>query len=94
MSGINNTPSGIEWRYTAKKVRLGPFDSYVVVPPLILFAMHIKFWTFMLAVVAVSVMWVLELFFRLPLPEAIRVVRSSIAGERRAATPWWKIRRL
>ena len=90
----DNTPSGIEWRYTAKKVRLGPFDSYVVVPPMILFAMHIKLWTFMFALIAVATMWVLELFFRLPLPEAIRVARSKIAGDRRPALPWWKVRRL
>ena len=90
----DNTPSGIEWRYTAKKVRLGPFDSYVVVPPLVLFAMHIKLWTLLLAIGTVIVMWILELFFRLPLPEAVRVLRSKIAGNHRPSTPWWHMRRL
>jgi hypothetical protein len=89
-----NTPSGIEWRYTAKRVRLGSFDASAVVPPLILFAMKIKMWTFMLLIVTVIVMWILEVFFRLPFGEALRSLRRIVAGNRRNAVPWWEQRKL
>lgn len=94
MKQQTNTPSGIDWRYTAKKVRVGAFDANAVVPPLILFAMHIKLWTFILAVAVVVGMWILELFFRLPMKEAMRSGRRILAGERRSVTPWWQVRRL
>jgi len=54
-----NTPSGIEWRYTAKKVRMGTFDAQAVVPPMLLFFMKIKMWTFAIFVLTVVVMWTL-----------------------------------
>lgn len=89
-----NTPSGIEWRYTAKKVRIGAFDANAIVPPLLLFAMHIKWWTFVLALIVVFSMWILELFFRLPMKEAMRTGRRILAGKHRPVTPWWEERRL
>lgn len=89
-----NTPSGIEWRYTAKKVRVGAFDANAVVPPMILFAMKIKLWTFGIAAVTIIVMWALEIFFRMPLPEAFRSFRRIAAGSTRNSVPWWELRRL
>lgn len=88
-----NTPSGIEWRYTAKKVRIGPFDANAIVPPFILFMMNIKLWTFGLALATVAIMWVLEVFFRMPASEAIRSGRRFVAGQRRNAVPWNEQRR-
>ncbi len=94
MSYSNNTPSGIEWRYTAKKVRLGPFDAMAVVPPMILFFMNIEIWTFVLAIATIIALWILEIFFRMPMSEARRSFRRMIAGERRSVVPWWQNRRL
>jgi hypothetical protein len=45
------TASNIQWRYTALKVRVGPFDALVVMPPLLLFLMHVRTWTLILALV-------------------------------------------
>lgn len=94
MNNYTNTPSGIEWRYTAKKVRLGPFDANAVVPPLILFAMNIKLWTFILAMVTILALWVLEIFFRMPMGDAVRSLRRIVAGARRSVTPWWQQKHL
>lgn len=84
------TLSEIEWRYTAKKVRLGPFDATVVVPPFMLFSMHIAWWTFSLMLCAIVVLWVIELFFHMPLKIAARSLRATLAGSARRAVPWWK----
>lgn len=85
-----STPSGMQWRYSAMKVRLGPFDATVVAPPLLLFLMHIKIWTFVIAVTVAIAMWIVELYFHMPLGVVRRSIRSFIAGDKRTAIPWWK----
>lgn len=94
MSIEQNTPSGIDWRYTAKKVRLGPFDAFVVGPPLGLFAANIEIWTLLLAMFIIVLMWIVEMFFRMPLPIALRSLRAFLAGPRRPAVSWRRVRRL
>ena len=89
-----STNSGIQWRFTACKVRIGPFDAMIVLPPLLLFAMHIKLWTAILLAVVIITMWTIELFFHMPLGIALRAARSFIAGKKRPAVPWWKEQRL
>lgn len=86
--------SEIEWRYTARRVRVGPFDAAVVLPPLLLFAMHIRYWTLGLAILTIIVLYVVELFFHMPLPVALRSLRSFLAGRRRYSVPWWKTKSL
>jgi len=86
--------TGIQWHYTALKVRLGPFDAMVVLPPLLLFAMHIRVWTLILLAITIVTMWIIELFFHMPLGVALRALRSFIAGRRRSAIPWWKENKL
>ncbi len=89
-----NTPSGIDWRYTARKVRLGPFDSYVVFPPLIIFALKIGWFTFFIMLGTIAVMWVVEIFLHMPLGTFLRMIRRFVAGSRRSAVPWWRQKRL
>jgi site-specific recombinase len=91
---VELSSSDIEWRYTARRVRVGPFDAAVVLPPLLLFAMRIRWWTFFLAIFTIMVLYVIELFFQLPLPVALRSIRSYLAGRRRYAVPWWKMKSL
>jgi intracellular multiplication protein IcmT len=84
----------IQWRYSAMKVRIGPFDALVVVPPLLLFLMHIRWWTFSLAIGITVIMWIVELYLHMPLGVVYRSLRSSFAGSRRSVVPWWKQKRL
>lgn len=86
--------SGIQWRFTAHKVRILGFDAMVVMPPLVLFAMHIRVWTAIVLAVVVLGMWMVELFFQMPLSVARRSLRSFVAGRHRPVVPWWKERRL
>lgn len=85
-----STNSEIQWRYSAMKVRLGPFDAMVVMPPLVLFFMHIRIWTLVLAIVVIFMMWVIELFLQMPKSVVWRSIRSFLAGNKRSIVPWWK----
>lgn len=82
--------SGIDWRYTAMKPRLGPFDSYLVFPPLLFFALHLRWWTFFVMIGTIVSLWLIEIFLSMPLGVALRTFRSFIAGSSRPAIPWWK----
>ena len=86
----SGTPSGIDWRYTALKVRVGPFDAVIVFPPLIFFAMNIAWWTFFLAVAVIVSMWLIEIFLKMPLDIVWKTFRSGMAGNIRFVVPWWK----
>ena len=87
---MSENRSGINWRYTAMKPRIGPFDAYLVFPPLFVFALHIKWWTFFVMVTTILVMWLVEIFLSMPMNVALRTIRSGIAGSIRPAIPWWK----
>lgn len=82
--------SGINWRYTAYKARLGPFDANLVFPPIIIFALHISWFTFILMILVIIVMYMVEIFMSMPLRIALRSLRNSAAGSLRTAIPWWK----
>lgn len=84
------TASEIEWRYTAKKVRLGPFDASIVTPPFLLFSLHIAWWTFAMMVSAIAILWIIEITLHMPLNVALRSARSFVAGSLRSTVPWWK----
>ncbi len=91
---IQGTPSGIDWRYTAMKVRIGPFDAMIVFPPLLLFAAKISWFTFIFATCIILAMWLIEIFLRMPLPIVYRTFRSYMAGPIRQVVPWWKKKNL
>lgn len=86
--------SGIDWRYTAYKPRLGPFDAYLVFPPILLFAIHVRWSTFFLMLLVIVSMWLVEIFLSMPLKIALRSLRNQMAGSIRPAIPWWKKLRL
>lgn len=82
--------SGINWRYTGMKARLGPFDAFLVFPPMLFYAIHIKWWTFFLMLFVIVAMWMIEIFLGMPLNVALRTLRSKLAGDIRPSVPWWK----
>lgn len=79
--------AGSSWRDTARPVMLGPINSIAFLP-LLLFIFNIQFWTFGLMVLVVIVLQVLDFYGFTPVVFA-RFLRSTIAGRRRQATPWW-----
>ncbi len=76
------------WRDSARSVRLFFLDFRACFPLLILL-LHIRWWTFILAVVATTFFTALERY-GFTLIVFLRWFRSFIAGNRKIAQPWWK----
>lgn len=76
------------WRDSARSVRLFFLDFRACFPLLILL-FHIRWWTFILAVVATIFFTALERY-GFTLVVFLRWLRAFIAGNRKIAQPWWK----
>lgn len=76
------------WRDSARSVRLFFLDFRACFPLLILL-FHIRWWTFILAVVATIFFTALERY-GFTLNVFLRWLRAFIAGNRKIAQPWWK----
>jgi intracellular multiplication protein IcmT len=76
------------WRDSARSVRLFFLDFRACFPLLILL-FHIRWWTFILAVLATAFFTALERY-GFTLMVFLRWLRSFIAGNRKIAQPWWK----
>jgi len=76
------------WRDSARSVRLFFLDFRACFPLLILL-LHIRLWTFILAVVATVFFTALERY-GFTLMVFLRWLRAFIAGNRKIAQPWWK----
>jgi intracellular multiplication protein IcmT len=75
------------WRDSARYPKFFIFDSRAVFP-LFLWMLHIRWWTFILAIITTAFF---SLLLRYGFSVAIffRWLRAMIAGRRRAALPWW-----
>lgn len=73
------------WRDTMRDPRFGPFDARLTVI-LAITLFYFTIWTFALGLCAVAFFWVIGRF-RLPLPSAMRFMRSWLAGPLRNAQP-------
>ena len=84
---MKGPPPGASWRDSARSAKLWIFDASASFPLLVL-AFHITMKTFIFAVTAM-------LFFAglrkygFSIPVFLRWVRSTIAGPRKVAIPWW-----
>ncbi len=76
------------WRDTARPARFGPIDAKAVFP-FLLFLLHMRLWTFCVAVVCIMFFGILERW-GFTMPVFLRWLRASIAGPRRMAIPWWR----
>jgi intracellular multiplication protein IcmT len=75
------------WRDSARFPKMFIFDSRAVFPVLFFF-LHITLWTFIVVVIAM-IFFTLLLRFGFTISIFLRWVRSTIAGRRKAAIPWW-----
>jgi len=75
------------WRDSARSVRFW-FVDFRACFPLLIFLLHIRLWTFLIAVVATAFFAALERYGFTPSVFA-RWLRSYIAGPRKIAHPWW-----
>lgn len=66
------------WRESARSLRLFVFSAYVAVP-MLLFLLHIRYWTLGLLMTTIAVMMVIErLGFTVPV--ALLALRAKVAG--------------
>jgi intracellular multiplication protein IcmT len=79
------------WRFTSSPVRFFIVDARALVP-LLLFILHIQWWTFYVAIVGVVLFGALE-WAGLTAPVAWRTCRRLIVGPVRPCVPAWKKRR-
>lgn len=84
---IRNPSPSAHWRDSARSARFFIVDAQAAFP-LLLFLMHIKLWTFIVAVVTMLFFTVLNRFGFSVIVFG-RLVRSFMAGKRKSAYPWW-----
>lgn len=76
------------WRDTARATRFFIID-YRAAFPLLLFLLHIRIWTLVVAVI-VTIFLATLARYGFTVVVFKRWLRSMLAGPRKVATPWWK----
>lgn len=76
------------WRDSARIARFFVIDSTAAFP-LLLFLLHIEWWTFIVATIATTFFSILSRY-GFTIPVFSRWLRSILAGPRKFAVPWWK----
>jgi intracellular multiplication protein IcmT len=77
------------WRDSARTARFFIVDARAAFP-LLLFLLHIRWWTFWVALVTMFFFAMLERYgFTLPI--FFRFARSFLAGRYKSAAPWWRL---
>ncbi|MFN3234598.1 MAG: IcmT/TraK family protein [Gammaproteobacteria bacterium] len=76
------------WRDSARSARFFIID-YRAAFPLLLFLLHIRFWTFFLAVGVVICLYALE-WYGFTVPIFFRLFRAWLAGPHKQSQPWWR----
>lgn len=75
------------WRDSARTARFFIVDAKAAFP-IFFFLIHIKLWTFIIAVIAMFFFTVINRF-GFSVEVFLRWFRSIIAGPRKMAIPWW-----
>lgn len=81
-------PTQAHWRDSARQPRFFLIDARAAFP-LLLFLLHIKLWSLVLAVATMTFFGLLERY-GFSLTVFLRWLRSLLAGPRKVAIPWWK----
>lgn len=79
-------PANAHWRNSARHPRLFMMDAYAAFP-FLLFLLHIRWWTFGLAILTAIFFAGLERF-GFTIPVFLRWFRVFLAGYKRPARPW------
>lgn len=75
------------WRDSARTAKFFFIDAKAAFP-IFLFLMHIRLWTFIIAV-AIMVFFTLLNRFGYSVEVFFRIFRSFLSGPRKMAIPWW-----
>jgi len=83
-----NFPPNTHWRDSARRPRFFLVDARAAFP-LVLFLLHIRIWTAVVALLATCFFALLERN-GFTVSVFLRWLRSSLAGPRKNSMPWWK----
>lgn len=83
-----NLNPNAHWRDSARNARFFVVDARAAFP-LLLFLLHIRVWSFVLAVVATLFFAAIERY-GFTVSVFLRWLRSLLAGRHKTAMPWWK----
>lgn len=87
MAATRLPPPDAHWRDSARSPKFFIFDAKAAFP-LLLFLLHIRIWTFVVAMTA----WLFFSFLNyrgFTLEVFLRWIRATLAGHRKSAIPWW-----
>lgn len=84
---MNKPTADAHWRDSARPVRFFIWDCQAVFP-MVLFLMHMRLWTLIVAV-AITFFFTILNRFGFSLMIFGRWLRSFFAGKRKISTPWW-----
>jgi intracellular multiplication protein IcmT len=76
------------WRDSARPAKFFFIDAKAAFP-FILFLIHIKLWTFVIAVISMTFFTLLRRY-GYSVDVFLRILRSFLVGSRKMAIPWWK----
>jgi len=78
----------VHWRESSRQLRFWIFDAQAAFP-LLLFLLHIRVWTAIVAGITTFFFATLARFgFTIPI--FLRRVRTFLSGPRKLSEPWWK----
>lgn len=75
------------WRDSARPVKFFIWDGKAVFP-ILLFFLHMKLWTLIVALLAVSFFTIINRYGFTPMV-FLRWLRATVAGPRKMSIPWW-----
>jgi intracellular multiplication protein IcmT len=80
------------WRDSGRVPRFFIIDARSAFP-LLLFLMHIKLWTFVVAIITMAFFGSIE-HFGFTTIVFLRLLRTYLAGRRKPTQPWWREERV
>ena len=81
-------PPSAHWRDSARRTRFFMIDARAAFP-LVIFLLHIRLWSFVVAIVATIFFAALERY-GFTVKVFIRWIRNFFAGPRKISYPWWQ----
>lgn len=84
-----STKYDAHWRDSARRPRFFWIDARVALL-LLFFLLHMRLWTFLLALMGVITLSILE-YFNFTIEVFLRWSRNQLAGSRKVAVPWWRM---
>jgi intracellular multiplication protein IcmT len=76
------------WRDSARPARFWLID-YRAAFPILLFLLHIQWWTFTLAILTTIFFGIIERY-GFTVPVFLRLLRCFFAGKHKVSSPWWR----